>query len=102
MEANYTINRVSSPALPDGGQSNINPLFIELTDENGKEWKVLVQVTITGVSEITTDWPYLERLDDMDENDLNVLRNRIIKLMNDAGLWISTEKKKLENENKNK
>ncbi|MBR6908111.1 hypothetical protein IKN40_06640 [bacterium] len=92
MESNYIINKV------DVSEDNNRILVVDLTDSDNNNYVVFIEIDENGVAHIQSDWDYISQLDENDDNDRYVLRNRILEIMDKASTWVRDEYKKSKGE----
>ena len=88
MEGNYIINNAR---MLQPNEEGINPVYVQVIDD-GKEYDIVFDMNRRGVSQVTSDWPYIKMPDEPTDDELDILRCRIVEILNKAGDYIQAQK----------
>ena len=95
MKGNYIINNVR---MLQPNESGIHPVYIQVTD-NGEEYDAVIDMNGKGISQVTSQWPYLKISDEPTNDELDEIRAKIVDLLNKAGDYVQAQKDLLERHN---
>jgi hypothetical protein len=88
MEGNYIINNAR---MLQPNEDGINPVYIQVK-EGDKEYDIVIDMNGKGISQVTSDWPYIKMPEEPTDDELDILRCRIVEILNKAGDYIQAQK----------